>query len=116
MGSYAEAAYRGDNPSYSFTVTNGGVAVDITGFVFFLTIKPAFDADDTDAAAVVSETWTVPAGADATNGLTSVTISLADVDPGDYFWDVQMKDASNNIKTLIVDNYRVVDDVTRRTS
>lgn len=106
-------AKRGDDVPVNLVVKDSsGTVVDITGYTFYLTVKSEYDTDDTDAAAVVSKFWT--SHDDAANGETSSTFSVDTA--GEYVFDIQMKDSSDAITTVTVNNLVVVDDVTRRTS
>ena len=102
---------RGDSSSINFTID-----MDLTGATVFFTAKPALtdDAGDTTAVIDVEVTdHTVP-----TSGQTVIPLSNTDTDvtPGEYYYDIQIKDASGNITSIKPRKLEVVADVTRRTT
>ena len=114
MADYTITTNRGDTLTITITCkTAAGVAVDITGWTFFFTLKNLID--DLDASAVYKSTWTThttPA-----SGITAVTMTAAETDAlaGDYLYDIQYKDTSGNVKTIIPSSRIVFNkDVTRR--
>lgn len=106
---------RGDSSSIGFEFTEGGVASDLTGATVFFTVKPTLDADATDAAAVIAVE--VTDHTDPTHGKTVIPLSGADttVTPGDYFYDIQVKNG-DTITSIPARKLTVVADVGRRTA
>lgn len=109
-------APRRDTFPIVVTVTSDGAAVDITGYTFFFTAKKC--DTDTDAQAVITKD--VTSHTNPTGGVTTITLSSADtnVDAMDYVYDIQMKDTSGNITTLVTPagKFTIVQDITQRTS
>ena|ERR1035437_294321 len=108
---------RGDSASIDFELTDAGSPVDLTGSTVFFTAKPSIDADASDAAAVISVE--VSSHTDPTAGKTSIPLTAADttVTPGEYFYDIQVKEAGGT--TIVSIPYRkleIVPDITRRTT
>jgi hypothetical protein len=106
---------RRDDKVFTFYFYDeNGDAINLTGCALYTTVKQ--NIDDTDANAKISSTLsiTVP----ATGGIATWTLVPADTQylMGQYYWDVQLKDASNKITTLIRDIFEVVADVTIRTT
>lgn len=102
---------RGD--SNSIIVNFDGV--DLTGATVFFTAKSVLDtADDTSADIAIE----VTEFDDPTSGEVIIPLTPEDttVDPGDYFYDVQVKDSDGNIKSIPYRKLTVVADVTRRTT
>ena len=89
---------KGDTTSIVFTITDSsGVAVNITGYTAYFTIKK--DPNDPDARAIITKSWTshtTPA-----SGITTLSLTSADTNKanGTYFWDLKLKDGSSNITT-----------------
>ncbi len=103
---------RGDSYSLNFTVTG----VDLTGSTVFFTVKEILDQDDAaDAAAVIAVE--VTDHSDPTNGVTVIPLTGTDtdVDPGLYYYDIQIKNGST-ITSIPARKLRIWADVTRRTS
>ncbi len=103
---------RGDSDAKGFVVQDSaGVAVDITGFTFKLTVSS--DKDPTDQ---VNEQFTV-AGVigDPLLGTVSFAPSTSDTDitPDVYFYDIEQTDAGSRIKTIIKGKCQIVQDITK---
>jgi hypothetical protein len=106
---------RGDTTNYnlSFRDEDGNV-IDITGWTIFFTVKA--DIDDVDDDAVIKKTITEhtnPANGETKIILTSDETNLA---IQGYVFDIQTKNASNEIQTIIEGTLTVTKDVTQRTS
>lgn len=90
----------GDTEEYRFTFTDGDdIAYDLTGWTIYFTVQESSHQDDTDA--VISKTITehdAPA-----EGKTTVTLTSDDtkIDPGRYVYDVQIKNASGDVRTIM---------------
>lgn len=89
--------------------------VDLTGTTVFFTAKPALTDDTTDTNAVIAVE--VTSHDDPTNGHTIIELSSTDTDvePGDYYYDIQIKDGSE-ITSIPARKLRIYADVTRRIS
>ena len=100
---------RGDSRNINFTLTG----TDLTGTTVFFTVKPALDADATDAAAVIKVQ--VTDHIDPTAGKTVIPLSGTNttVTPGDYFYDIQIKNG-DVITSIPARKLTVTADVTRR--
>jgi len=106
---------KGDTQNYALTFTDDdGVAIDITGYTVFMTVKTGYDVTDEDAT--ISKT--VTSHTDPTAGKTTITFTNLDttVDPFNYRYDIQTKDTSGTITTVMSGTYKVTNEVTRRTS
>ena len=107
--------FRGDTKTINLTVSSNGVAVNLTGATVRLTVKTS--VTDEDVAAVLQKTvttHTVPL-----DGETSIVIAPADtnaVTPAVYVYDVQLKQSSGAISTLLFGEFRINADVTRTTT
>jgi hypothetical protein len=107
---------RGDDTSIGFELTNNGVPVDLTGSTVFFTAKPALTDDSGDTNAVISVE--VTNHTDPTNGITSIPLTATDtdVDPAEYYYDIQVKKQDTTIVSIRYRKLKVWADVTRRTS
>lgn len=106
---------RRDDKVFTFYFYDeNGDALDLTDCVLYTTVKQ--NSDDTDANAKISSTLAITAP--ATGGIATWTLVPADTQYliGQYYWDVQLKDSSSKITTLIRDIFEVLPDVTIRTS
>ena len=110
--------YRGDTWNFTIVVTDSAsVAVDISAYTFYFTMKTG---DITDGAALIGPiSVTTGSHSDPVNGTTIITASAAVTDvivPGRYFYDIQMKDGSGEITTIISGLVTVKIDYTRATT
>lgn len=107
---------RGDSHTIPLTIENNGTPVDITGFTVFFTVNADSDPID-DSGAVIEKS--VTSHTDPTNGKTLITLDPDDttsLTPGNYWYDIQIKDTSDNITSIPKDKFIIVSDITRRTS
>lgn len=121
MSSYSVEAERvdlsmtsGDDETFSITYKDEqGNVRDISGWTFWLTVKS--DRSDTDGNAVVQKT--VTSHVDAANGETEITLTASDTDglSGAYWYDMQRKDSSGNVKTFMLGRLIIEEDVTEST-
>lgn len=107
--------YRGDDKTYNLTFTDSnGDAIDITGYTIFFTVKN--NKTDSDDDAVIKKDIT--SHIDPTNGKTQII--LTDIDTAiaikRYFYDIQLKDVSGLITTVLEDAFIIVQDITIRTT
>ena len=103
---------RGDSDAKGFIIQDSvGVAIDITGFSFKLTVSS--DRDPTDQ---VNEQFTIVGVIGvAVNGTVSFapTIANTDITPGIYFYDVEQTDVTGKIKTVIKGRAKIIQDITK---
>ncbi len=103
---------RGDSDAKGFVIQDSaGVAIDITGFSFKMTVN-----SDRDPADQINEQFTIVGIiGDATNGLVSFAPTTVDTDitPGIYFYDIEQTDGSGAIKTVIKGRAKIIQDITK---
>jgi hypothetical protein len=108
---------RGDSGRLDVVVKQAdGEPYDLTGATLFLTVKTALTV--IDANATISKTVTAHDDAeegqshfDITGGATPDNLTA-----GTYFYDVQLKDSTAKVYTLFGGQWRVLGDVTLRTT
>ena len=109
--------FRGDDKSLNLTLKDAaGTAIDITGYTIFFTVKSSTDTAANDDGALISKTVTSHTDAAAGESTISLTGSDTDISEGTYVYDIQTKDASGAIQTLVKANFIVKTDVTKRTT
>lgn len=103
---------RGDSDAKGFVIEDSaGVAVDITGFSFKLTVN-----SDKAPPDQVNEQFSITGVlTDAPNGKVSFAPSVTDTDitPQTYFYDIEQTDGGGAIKTLILAKALIVQDITK---
>ncbi|MBA7512328.1 hypothetical protein ES705_04332 [subsurface metagenome] len=106
--------FRGDSREYLLTFTrDDGSAIDISEWKVYFTVKKNYRDDD--IAAVIKKDISVHY--DPVNGKTKISLLPMDTDivPGNYFYDIQVKRATNDIITVLAGKVEIKSDVTRRT-
>ena len=107
--------YRGDDLSFKFNFADtDGVAIDITSWLIFFTLK--LNKDDSDSEAIYQYTAEAPSG--SSDGTIIINIPGENLNTlvGPYFYDFQYVDASGNIRTITSGTITFNKDITRRTS
>jgi hypothetical protein len=107
---------KGDTLLKRIKLTVNKAPLNITGYTFYLTIKPVFDNVLDDSTAVVKKDWTDHA--DPIDGVTllQATSSEMFIEVGQYVADIQYKGTVGNIKTLCIFTLNITPNVTNRTS
>lgn len=95
-----------DTKTYRLNFTENNVAVDITGWVIYFTVKENFS--DTDANAKISKN-VVASGADALNGIVRVTLLTTDTNVafGKYYYDLKVKQTLTDLQTMLTGIFQV---------
>lgn len=105
---------RGDTQSLTIDFTESTPAVNIIGWTFFFTLRKYYDIQDnidSGNGVVIKKTW----GA-STSPATTIVISDLEmkIDPGTYVYDMQYKDLSGNVVTVVYGQFEVLNEATVR--
>lgn len=101
---------RGDTYKMGFIVKSNGVALNVTGCTFRLTVDPSKNPV-TDVANLFSLTGQIENGP---AGLISFDVSPTQADHiGHYFYDLQMVDGAGLIRTVQKGKFDFVQDITK---
>ncbi len=109
--------YSGETIPWEVTCKNSNdEVVDITGYTMYFTIKSSFDEDNTDANAVLQKTIT--SLSDPANGVFQINFDPGDtlLKSGEYKYDIQAKNSSNEVTTIREGVLTVKASVTRRSN
>jgi len=106
--------YRGDSYPQELTITDktSGDAVDITGYSFIMTVTSVRNP------ATISEQIFQVVGVldgDPTTGKVSFTPSTVqtDINPAKYYYDIQMTDDINHVRTIAKFRFTIKQDITK---
>lgn len=101
--------YRG--ATYSEELSLG---MDLTGATVYFTVKPDFDSDVTDAAAIIQKNLT--SHVDPVGGKTLLTLTSADTDkePNEYVFDVHVKKSDGTVVVFKPETFTIKPVVTLR--
>lgn len=105
---------RGDTKLLPFKfVDKNKEPINITGYKFYVTVKE--NLDDPDDEAVYIFDYTCPDNEDSRSGVVVLKIDTANM-LGDktYYYDIQMKDSANVVRTILMGRLILKKDVTRR--
>jgi hypothetical protein len=106
------SSYRGDDYTVDLTFTDSnGVAIDITNYKIYFTLKNKFS--DTDALAVLQKTITSHTA--PLSGQSQITLTAAETDDlcGVYKYDMQYITGSGTVKTFAYGEFTFTEDITR---
>jgi len=101
---------RGDSPVIPVTIKSDSVAVDITGFVFTMTVNASDDpADDVGALFQIAGIIV-----DGPNGRVDFQPSIANLTqtPDKYNYDIQMV-GGGSTRTILKGSFQIDPDITR---
>jgi hypothetical protein len=103
-----------DTKTYRLNFTRNDVAVNITGWTIFLTVKENFSDSDDDA--IISKDVT-PTGADAVAGIARIVLDSDDTNVtfGKYYYDIKAKQSATILETVLNGVFQVNKTVTQRT-
>ena len=113
---------HGDTTIFDVFITQDGVPLNVTGATFWFTAKYLYtDADNATGAFQLYSPSNGITITDATGGKIRITIPTTATSSLPYVatvmvYDLQMKDASTNIRTLTGGNLTVLPDATRTTT
>jgi hypothetical protein len=105
---------RGDTRSFPVTFydSDGVTPLSLVGGTVKFTVNATEEPSD-NSAAVIQKTITVHTS--PLNGQTTIALSSSDtnITPGEYYYDVQLTDASGNVLSKKKDILTVISDITR---
>lgn len=106
---------RGDNENIEVTFTDNdtNLPINITGYTVYFTVNMTKDSIDDEDAVIKKD---ITDHTDPTNGKTLIQLTSTDtaIAIGKYHYDVQYKDENNQIKTVVIGNINIIQDVTKR--
>ncbi|HUT76453.1 MAG TPA: hypothetical protein VM285_02140 [Polyangia bacterium] len=99
---------RRDSFPISFTLTQIGAPVDVTGSSFLFTVNTAEDGSGTE---LFQKTNT---NTPDTTGVATFEPTTTDLNqtPSEYFYDVQWTDAAASVRTVVLGTLEIVADIT----
>ena len=103
---------RGDTFPMQFSLNQSdGSALPITGFTFLLTVDPSEGPDNADSN-LFQLTGTI---VDGPGGVVSFAPSAIESNqlPGEYYYDIQMIDASLAVRTVAKGKFTFLQDITK---
>jgi hypothetical protein len=86
-----------DTKNYTVRLTQNGVAVDISGWSIYFTVKTNFN--DLDASAVLSKNILIPSNAESQAGIAYLPLTSAETNLaiGTYYYDIKLIDTGYRV-------------------
>jgi hypothetical protein len=83
-----------DTKTYVLTVKNNGVAVDVSGWHLYFSVKSDFN--DTDVSAKLLKDITIPSNVDSQAGICYLPLTSAEtnIDLGEFYYDIKLADTN----------------------
>ena len=107
---------RGDDWMLKLVLTSENAVLDITGYSYTFTLKDNIDDADPGAVQVPATPSVSTSQTEASQGILYINVpkNLTDsLTAQTYNYDVQQKDTSGDVQTLLIGKVKVVKDVTR---
>jgi hypothetical protein len=112
-GDYDITAYQGADYDQSFTVSQGGTALNWTGFTARLQVREAADSTAT-LFDLATDGYGITLGGTAGTILVAITSTQsAAVSAGSYAYDLELVSSGNQVTRLLQGAFNVVGNVTR---
>lgn len=107
---------RGDDWKIKLTLTSNNSVLDITGYTYYFTLKDNIDDADPGVLQVTATPSVATSPTEASQGIIYITAARSltnSLTAQTYHYDVQQKDTSGDVQTLLLGKVKVVKDVTR---
>ena len=102
--------YRGDTASLGVKITQDGEPYNLTGCSLIMTISS--EQNPVDNTSVIQQNSAVITNAE--EGLASFEFSDEDFNYiGKYYYDIQLTDANNKVKTITKSTIKLLQDITK---
>ena len=110
---------RGDDWTIKLVLKSGNSPLDITGYTYKMKLKANIDDADPGALQLSATPSVADSPTEASQGILYITATDTQTDSLEaktYNYDVQQKDGTGKIQTLLIGKVKVVKDVTRSTT
>lgn len=106
--------YRENDKTIPFALTLNDVAVDITGYVLYFTVRESLLLADSSDEPTIQKT--VTEHTDPTNGQSQFQLNASDTDIAvkQYYYDITYRDTNNDVQTADVGFFKVNPNTTAR--
>jgi len=100
-------AVKKDSKTYTLTITDEGVAVDISGWSVYFTVKSSYE--DADASAIITKNVTFPSNASSVAGIGYLPLSSTDTNValGNYYYDIKLINGADR-STFLRGKYNII--------
>ena len=104
---------KGDTYAEVFLVKDSaGVAIDVTGFTFLLSVDPETDPSD-DTTRLFQITGTIVSGPAGSISFAPSTVQADQLEPGKYQFDIEQVDGASAIRTIAKGQYIIGPQITQ---
>ena len=112
-GAFDITAFQGADYDQSFTVTQGGTALNWTGFTARMQVREAADATATLVSLSTDGSGIVLGGTAGTIAVTITSTQSAAIPAGSFAYDLELVSSGNQVTRLLQGAFTVVGNVTR---
>lgn len=100
--------FKSDTKKFCLNLTKDNTPIDLTNCTIYFSVKKCIN--DTEYALQTIQNEHI----DALNGKTIITLNSnqTDIDAGIYQYDIQFKDSTGNISTIIYGQLTIIQDIT----
>jgi hypothetical protein len=102
-----------DSKTFTIRVVDAcGVAINITGYTVYFTVKSQANIGSNDGTAIIRKVIT--SHTNPTAGLTAIPLTSTDTNQtiGEYFYDIQMKSPTGAISSCVKGKCEILQDIT----
>ena len=102
------ALVKSDSKTYTLTIKDDGVAVDISGWSLYFTVKANYE--DADVDAIITKNVIFPANASSVAGVGYLLLTEDDTDValGNYKYDMKLISSETSRETFLRGKYNII--------
>lgn len=112
-GTYNIIAYQGANWDRTFTITQGGTALNLTGYTSAMQVREAADSTATLLSLSTGGSGITLGGTAGTVAVVITSTQSAAIPAGSYAYDLEITSSGNEVTRLIQGAFTVSGNVTR---
>ena len=112
-GTYNITAYQGADWDRTFTITQGGTALNLTGYTSAMQVREAADSTATLLSLSTGGSGIVLGGTAGTIAVAVTTTQSAAIPAGSFAYDLEITSSGSEVTRLLQGSFNVVGNVTR---
>ena len=112
-GTYNITAYQGANFDRTFTITQGGTALNLTGYTSAMQVREAADSTATLLSLSTGGSGIVLGGTAGTIAVAVTATQSAAIPAGSFAYDLEITSSGGEVTRLLQGSFNVQGNVTR---
>lgn len=112
-GTYNITAYQGANWDRTFTITQGGTALNLTGYTSAMQVREAADSTATLLSLSTGGSGIVLGGTAGTIAVAVTATQSAAIPAGSFAYDLEITSSGGEVTRLLQGSFNVQGNVTR---